>query len=334
MGKKRALITGITGQDGSYLADLLLEKGYEVHGVVRRIALEDPEHRLSRIAHILDRIHLHSASLESYASIHNVVGEVQPDECYHLAAQSFVSYSFDDEYSTFNTNINGTHHLLGALKHVAPKCRFYFAGTSELFGKVDETPQTERTRFHPRSAYGISKLAGYELTRNYREAYKMWACSGILFNHESPRRGFEFVTRKISRGVARIVSGQARELRLGNLDAKRDWGHAREYVDAMWRMLQLAEPDDWVIATGEAHSVREFVALAFTCVGLNYRDYVVTDQAYFRPAEVDLLLGDASKARQGLNWRPTVTFSSLVAEMVTADCTAVGCANKVKALDE
>jgi GDPmannose 4,6-dehydratase len=203
-----------------------------------------------------------------------------------------------------------------------------------LFGKVDETPQTERTRFHPRSAYGISKLAGYELTRNYREAYKMWACSGILFNHESPRRGFEFVTRKISRGVARIVSGQARELRLGNLDAKRDWGHAREYVDAMWRMLQLAEPDDWVIATGEAHSVREFVALAFTCVGLNYRDYVVTDQAYFRPAEVDLLLGDASKARQGLNWRPTVTFSSLVAEMVTADCTAVGCANKVKALDE
>jgi GDPmannose 4,6-dehydratase len=329
----RALITGITGQDGSYLAELLLEKGYEVHGVVRRIALEDPEHRLSRIAHILGRVRLHSASLESYASIHNVVNEVAPDECYHLAAQSFVSYSFDDEYSTFNTNINGTHHVLGALKQLVPKCRFYFAATSELFGKVEETPQTERTRFHPRSAYGISKLAGYELTRNYREAYNMHASSGILFNHESPRRGFEFVTRKISRGLARIVSEQARELHLGNLDAKRDWGHAREYVDAMWRMLQQPEADDLVIATGETHSVREFAQLAFACVGLDYRDHVVADPAFYRPAEVDLLLGDSSKARQRLSWSPSVTFPMLVAEMVRADCAAVGCADKVKPCD-
>ena len=333
MSNTRALITGITGQDGAYLAELLLEKGYEVHGVVRRIALEDPEHRLARITHILGRVHLHSASLESYASIHNVAKEVEPDECYHLAAQSFVSYSFDDEYSTFNTNINGTHYVLGALKQLVPKCRFYFAATSELFGKVEETPQTERTRFHPRSAYGISKMAGYELTRNYREAYSMHASSGILFNHESPRRGFEFVTRKISRGVARIVSGQTRELRLGNLDAKRDWGHAREYVDAMWRMLQQPEPDDFVIATGETHSVREFAQLAFSCVGLDYQDYVVADPAFYRPAEVDLLLGDSSKARQRLGWSPSVTFPMLVAEMVRADCAAVGCADKVKPCD-
>jgi GDPmannose 4,6-dehydratase len=329
----RALITGITGQDGSYLAELLLEKGYEVHGVVRRIALEDPEHRLSRITHILSRLHLHSASLESYASIHKTIGEAEPDECYHLAAQSFVSYSFDDEYSTFNANINGTHHVLGALKQLAPKCRFYFAGTSEMFGKAEETPQTERTRFHPRSAYGISKLAGYELTRNYREAYNMHASTGLLFNHESPRRGFEFVTRRITRGLARIVSGQSRELRLGNLEAQRDWGHAREYVEAMWRMLQQPEPDDFVIATGESHSVREFAQRAFACVGLNFQDYVVADPRLHRPAEVDLLLGDASKARERFSWNPSVTFPMLVSEMVKADCAAVGCAEMVKPCD-
>jgi GDPmannose 4,6-dehydratase len=329
MSKKRALITGITGQDGSYLAELLLEKGYEVHGIVRRIALEDPEHRLSRITHIQGLLHLHSASLESFGSIHEVVKEVEPEECYHLAAQSFVSYSFEDEYSTFNANINGTHHILRALKEVAPRCRLYFAGTSELFGKAEETPQTERTRFHPRSAYGISKMAGYELTRNYRETYGMHASSGILFNHESPRRGYEFVTRKITRGVARIASGQARELRLGNIDAQRDWGHAREYVCAMWRMLQESEPDDYVIATGEAHSVREFAQLAFSCVGLDYRDYVVTDQTFYRPAEVNLLLGDSSKARRRLCWSPSVPLPSLVEEMVRADCAAAGCAHKI-----
>lgn len=315
----RALITGITGQDGSYLAELLLSKGYEVHGIVRRVALEDPAHRLARLDSISDRIHLHAASLESFASLFKVAAEITPDECYHLAAQSFVSHSFDDEFSTLGVNINGTHFLLSALRQVAPKCRFYFAGSSEMFGKAEETPQTERTRFHPRSAYGISKVCGFELTRNYREAYGIFGANGILFNHESPRRGFEFVTRKISSGVARIAAGQTRELRLGNLDAKRDWGHSREYVEAMWLMLQHLVPDDFVIATGEAHSVREFCEAAFAEAGLDYRDHVVVDERFYRPAEVDLLLGDASKARKALGWEPRTTFRELVSEMVRAD---------------
>ncbi len=324
MAQKRALITGITGQDGSYLAEFLLSEGYEVHGIVRRIALEDPEHRLSRILMIRDRIHLHAASLESYASLHQVIQNVIPDECYHLAAQSFVSYSFDDEFSTLNTNINGTHYLLAAVKNVAPKCKFYFAGSSEMFGKAEEVPQKETTRFHPRSTYGISKVAGFDLTRNYREAYGMFACSGILFNHESPRRGFEFVTRKISSAVARVVTGKTRELPLGNLEAKRDWGHAREYVEAMWMMLQQPDPDDYVVATGETHSVREFVDVAFSIVGLDYRDYVKLDQNLHRPAEVNVLLGDYTKARQKLGWHPEIRFEQLVREMVETDCKAAG----------
>jgi GDPmannose 4,6-dehydratase len=324
MPTKRALITGITGQDGSYLAELLLLKGYEVHGVVRRVALEDPEHRLSRIHSIRSLITLHAASLESYASIHQVVAKVRPDECYHLAAQSFVSYSFDDEFSTLNTNINGTHYLLAAVKNLAPECRFYFAGSSEMFGKVEEVPQTEGTRFHPRSTYGISKVAGFDLTRNYREAYQMHASNGILFNHESPRRGFEFVTRKITSGVARILAGKATTLSLGNLDAKRDWGHAREYVEAMWLMLQQPEPDDYVVATGETNSVRDFVALAFGHAGLDYRQYVVTDAELFRPAEVNLLLGDSAKARTKLGWQNRIGFEDLVREMVEEDCQALG----------
>ena len=331
MPQKRVLITGITGQDGSYLAELLLSKGYEVHGLVRRVALEDPEHRLSRIRGIQDQLVLHAASLESYASIHRVVEKVRPHECYHLAAQSFVSYSFDDEFSTFNTNINGTHFLLAAIRNLAPECRFYFAGSSEQFGKVDEVPQSETTRFHPRSAYGISKVAGYELSRNYREAYGMHVSSGILFNHESPRRGFEFVTRKISSGVARILADKEKNLRLGNLDAKRDWGHAKEYVEAMWLMLQQPEPDDYVIATGETHSVREFAELAFSCVGLDYRDYVVVNEGLFRPSEVNLLLGEASKARKELGWRHKIRFEDLVLEMVVADCKAVGVEQPVSA---
>jgi GDPmannose 4,6-dehydratase len=317
---RKALITGITGQDGSYLAELLLEKGYDVHGLVRRVALEDPEHRLNRLAPVRGRITLHAASLESYASIHRVVEKVRPDECYHLAAQSFVSYSFDDEFSTLNTNINGTHYLLASVAHLAPQCRFYFAGSSEMFGKVEEVPQTESTRFHPRSSYGISKVCGFELTRNYREAYGLHASSGILFNHESPRRGYEFVTRKVTSGVARILAGQASEIRLGNLDARRDWGHAREYVAAMWMMLQQPEPDDYVIATEEAHSVRDLVELAFSCAGLDWSRYVVIDEDLYRPAEVNILLGDASKARVRLGWKPTVTFEALVREMVEADC--------------
>ena len=315
----RALITGITGQDGSYLAELLTSKGYEVHGLVRRVAFEDPAHRLGRLEAVRDRITLHAASLESFASLFKVVSDIAPDECYHLAAQSFVSYSFDDEFSTFNSNINGTHYVLAALRQVNPRCKFYFAGSSEMFGKVEEVPQTERTRFHPRSTYGISKVCGYELTRNYREAYDAFAVSGIMFNHESPRRGYEFVTRKISSGVARIVAGQSKELRLGNLDAKRDWGHAREYVDAMWLMLQQSEPDDFVIATGETHSVREFCELAFSTVQLDYRDYVTVDERFFRPAEVELLVGDASKARKVLGWQPQISFQSLVREMVLED---------------
>ena len=324
MDSKRALITGITGQDGSYLAELLLQKGYEVHGTVRRVALEAPEYRLGRLTPILSRISLHAASLESYASLHQVVAKVQPDECYHLAAQSFVSYSFDDEFSTFNTNINGTHYLLAAIKNLAPRCRFYFAGSSEMFGKVHETPQSETTPFHPRSAYGISKVAGFDLTRNYREAYNMHASSGILFNHESPRRGFEFVTRKISSGVARILVGKSAALPLGNLDAKRDWGHAQEYVEAMWLMLQQDEPDDYVVATGQSNSVREFVELAFSHVGLDYNKYVVMDPNLFRPAEVILLRGNSTKGRKKLGWQNKVVFQDLVREMVEADCAALG----------
>jgi GDPmannose 4,6-dehydratase len=319
MNKQIALITGITGQDGSYLAEFLLEKGYHVHGIIRRVALEDPEHRLWRIRHILPFIEVHSASLESFASVHRVLRTVKPDECYHLAAQSFVSISFEDEFSTLNTNINGTHYVLAALHDIAPFCRFYFAGSSEMFGRAEEVPQSERTRFHPRSAYGISKVAGFELTRNYREAYSLHASSGILFNHESPRRGYEFVTRKISSHAARIKLGRASRLPLGNLEAKRDWGHASEYVRAMWMMLQQPEPGDYVVSTGETHSVREFVEVAFTHLELDYRQYVTSEEKFFRPAEVDLLQGDSSLARRVLGWKNNITFEQLVREMVDED---------------
>ncbi|MCE2431909.1 MAG: GDP-mannose 4,6-dehydratase [Candidatus Latescibacteria bacterium] len=316
---KKALITGITGQDGSYLAELLLDKGYEVHGIVRRVALEDPEHRLGRITHLQNKVELHPASLESFPSIYNVVRIIRPDECYHLAAQSFVDTSFKDAFSTLNININGTHYVLEALNELVPKCRFYFAGSSEMFGKAEEVPQTEITRFHPRSPYGISKVAGFDLTRNYREAYGLYAASGILFNHESPRRGFEFVTRKITSHVARIKLGQIGHLSLGNLDAKRDWGHAREYVKAMWIMLQQDAPDDYVIATGKTHSVREFCEIAFSHVGLDYREHVQIDPRFLRPAEVDLLIGDCTKAKDKLNWTYDIGFENLVKEMVDAD---------------
>jgi GDPmannose 4,6-dehydratase len=319
---KRALITGITGQDGSYLSELLLNLGYEVHGIVRRVALEDPTRRFTRLDHLLDRITLHPASLESYPSIFQVLSKHQFDECYHLAAQSFVAESFADGFSTLNTNINGTHYMLAALRELQPTCRFYFAGSSEMFGKVHETPQNEETRFHPRSPYGISKVAGSDLTRNYREAYGMFCVSGILFNHESPRRGYEFVTRKITSTVARIKLGAATELRLGNLDAKRDWGHAADYVRAMQLMLQQPSPDDFVIATGETHSVREFCELAFAQVGLDYQKYVITDEQFYRPAEVDLLMGNAAKARRLLGWVPGHSFGQLVSEMVESDLTA------------
>jgi len=316
---KRALITGITGQDGSYLAEFLLEKGYEVHGIVRRSAIEDPEHRMSRIIYILDRIVIHAGSVESYPSIFNVVREVMPDECYHLAAQSFVAYSFEDEFSTLMTNINGTHHILSAIKQIAPSCRFYFAASSEMFGNAEESPQNENTKFKPRSAYGISKLTGYHLVRNYREVYGLFAVNGILFNHESPRRGFEFVTRKISSHAAKIKLGLTRELRLGNLDARRDWGHAKDYIKAMWMMLHADSPEDYVIGIGESHSVREFVEIAFDYLGLDYREFVVTDEKFYRPAEIYNLVADPSKAMSTLGWNSRYRLTDLVQEMVEND---------------
>jgi GDPmannose 4,6-dehydratase len=316
---KRALITGITGQDGSYLSELLLKKGYEVHGIVRRVALEDSEHELCRIRHILHKVHLHSASLESYASIFNVIERIRPDECYHLGAQSFVSYSFEDEFSTMNTNINGTLFVLSAVKEKAPGCKFYFAASSEMFGLVKSSPQNEATPFHPRSPYGISKVAGFHLAQNYREAYGVFACNGICFNHESPRRGYEFVTRKITNAVAKIKLGRASELRLGNLEAKRDWGFAGDYVEAMWLMLQQDAPDDYVIATGKTYSVQEFIEAAFSHAGLNWQDHVVVDERFYRPAEVQTLCGDYSKAERVLGWKPTVDFPGLVAMMVDSD---------------
>jgi GDPmannose 4,6-dehydratase len=319
MKKKIALITGITGQDGSYLAEFLLEKGYDVHGIVRRVAIEDPERRLWRIKHLQDKIILHSASLESYASIFKVVDKIKPDECYHLAAQSFVSYSFEDEFSTFGTNIDGTHYVLSALQESSPDCRFYFAASSEMFGNAKKTPQNEDTPFYPRSTYGISKLAGFHLTRNYRETYKLFALSGILFNHESPRRGFEFVTRKITNTVARIKLGMADELRIGNLEARRDWGYAADYVKAMWLMLQQDVPDDYVIASGETHSVEELLEVAFSHVDLKWDGYVVVDKKFYRPAEIYELRGDSNKARKKLGWEPTISFKNLVQIMVDED---------------
>ena len=318
--KKVALITGITGQDGSYLAELLLSKGYEVHGIVRRVALEDETHRLWRVRKILKDIILHAGSLESYASLFNIILKIKPTEVYHLAAQSYVGYSFEDEFSTLNININGTHYLLSAVKEFADsKIKFYFAGSSEMFGKVKSIPQNEDTVFNPRSSYGISKVTGYHLTKNYREAYKLHASNGILFNHESPRRGFEFVTRKISHAVARIKNGSKEKLKLGNMKAKRDWGHAKDFVEAMWLMLQRDTPGDYVVGTGEEHSVEEFAQKAFGHVGLNYKDHIVIDQKLIRPAEVDTLLADSSKAKKILKWKPKVSFDDLVIDMVESD---------------
>lgn len=316
---KKALITGITGQDGSYLAELLLEKGYEVYGFVRRVALEDSQNRLGRILHLLDKIKIIAGSLESHPSVYKAMSQIKPDEIYHLAAQSYVSYSFEDEFSTLQSNISGTHFVLSALKDIVPEARFYFAASSEMFGMVREVPQNERTPFHPRSAYGISKVAGFHLTQNYREAYNIFACSGILYNHESPRRGFEFVTRKISSHVAMIKHGKKDKLELGNLEAKRDWGHARDYVKAMWLMLQQEKPDDYVICTEETHSVREFCEKAFSLVGLDYKDHVVTNPDFYRPAEVDLLIGDCTKAKKELGWEHTIDFDELVKDMVNND---------------
>ena len=316
---RRALITGITGQDGSYLAEMLLDKGYDVVGMVRRTSTVTFE----RIDHLMDRIQLHSGDLLDPLSLIEALRAHEPDEVYNLAAQSFVPASFEQPVLTGETTALGVTRMLDAIRVVDPTIRFYQASSSEMFGKVREVPQTEDTPFHPRSPYGVAKVYGHWITVNYRESYGLHASSGILFNHESPRRGLEFLPRKISHGVAQIAHGQATELRLGNLDAKRDWGYAGDYVDAMWRMLQLDEPEDFVICTGETRSVREFCKKAFARVGLDADDHVVVDERFYRPAEVDLLVGDRSRAEAVLGWRPTVDFTGLVEMMVDADMALV-----------
>ncbi len=312
---KRALITGITGQDGSYLAELLLEKDYEVLGMVRRSSTVNFE----RIAHLQDRITFVPGDLLDEISMIHILRQYRPQEVYNLAAQSFVQTSFGQPVLTGETTALGVTRLLDAIRLVDPEIRFYQASSSEMFGKVKEVPQTEDTPFHPRSPYGVAKVYGHWITLNYRESYDLHATSGILFNHESPRRGLEFVTRKISHTVAQIKLGKTDELRLGNLDAQRDWGYAGDYVEAMWLMLQQDTPEDFVICTGQTHSVREFCEVAFGHVGLNWEDHVVIDEAFFRPAEVDLLVGDAAKAERVLGWKPETTFEELVTMMVDAD---------------
>jgi len=311
----RALITGVTGQDGSYLAELLLAKGYDVVGMVRRTS----HHSYERIEHLLDRIEVVAADLLDQHSLTVVLQETRPDEVYNLAAQSYVPTSWTQPVLTGEFTALGVTRILEAIRLVHPTARFYQASSSEMFGKVTETPQREDTPFYPRSPYGVAKVYGHWITVNYRESYGLYAVSGILFNHESPRRGIEFVSRKVTDGAARIKLGLARELRLGNLEAERDWGYAGDYVDAMWRMLQQEKPQDYVIGSGQAHSVRELVELAFTHVGLDYRQYVVSDPKYYRPAEVDVLLADPSKARRELGWTPKVGFAELVGMMVDAD---------------
>lgn len=315
MAKKRALITGITGQDGSYLAELLLEKGYEVHGIMRR----NSTFTTGRIEEIFDKIELHYGDLADSSVLHRLMMEIKPDEVYNLAAQSHVKVSFDVPEYTGDVTGLGTLRLLEAIRTCAPEAKFYQASSSEMFGKVLEVPQTEQTPFYPRSPYGVAKVYSYWITRNYRESYDIFGCNGILFNHESPRRGETFVTRKITRAVAAIKAGKQDKLLLGNLDAKRDWGFAGDYVEAMWLMLQADQPDDYVVATNETHSVKEFCQVAFEHVGLDWKKYVEVSEKYYRPAEVDLLIGDPVHAKKVLKWEPKVSFEELVKMMVDAD---------------
>ena len=317
---KRALITGITGQDGSYLAEFLLDKGYEVFGIVRRSSIE----KLDRIEHIKERINLVQGDLTDQSSLDEAVIASRPDEVYNLASQSFVPTSWNQPVLTADVTGVGVTRILESIRKHRPEARFYQASSSEMFGKVLESPQSEMTPFHPRSPYGVAKVYGHHVTVNYRESYGLFACSGICFNHESPRRGVEFVTRKVSHSVARIKLGLATELRMGNLEPQRDWGYAPEYVEAMWLMLQQPEPNDYTIATGQTHSVQELVQLAFECVGLDWRDHVRTEEGLFRPAEVDVLVGDASKAKEGLGWSPKTRFEEMVELMVRADIDDLG----------
>jgi GDPmannose 4,6-dehydratase len=329
MTSKKALITGITGQDGSYLAELLLRQGYKVYGTIRNHQGSNTSNNgdvpiysqqyIWRIRHLLDQITLFPISLENFSNLYQIIEQIVPDECYHLAAQSFVNTSFNDELSTLNSNINSTHYILSAIKEKVPNCKFYFAASSEMFGRAEKSPQNETTPFHPASPYAISKAACFYLTQHYREAYNLYACNGILFNHESERRGVEFLTRKVTHSIAKIKSGDLKALYLGNLEARRDWGYAPEYVKAMWLMLQQSEADNYVVATGRSHSVREFVQLAFSIAGLNWEDWVRIDKSIYRPLEPVNLVGDASKVHLKLGWTPEIAFEDLVPIMVEAD---------------
>ncbi|MDQ1339437.1 MAG: GDPmannose 4,6-dehydratase [Campylobacterota bacterium] len=315
---KKAIITGITGQDGSYLAELLLSKGYEVHGLVRRESFEDIE-KLDNIKHIKDQLHLHEGSLNDHLTIYKIFSKVLPDECYHLSASSFVNYSFNDEFQTMNNNFNSTHYLLSTIREVKKDCKFYFAGSSEMFGEPIETPQNEGTPFNPKSIYGISKVSSHYLLKNYREKEGIFACTGIMYNHESPRRGSQFVTKKIISSAVRIKMGLQKELYLGNLDAKRDWGYAPDYVNAMWMILQQKKADDFIIATGKLHTVREFLDIAFSYLDLDYKDYVKVDPKFYRASEKNPLCGNPNKIKEMIGWKNTKSLEEIIKEMIDSE---------------
>ncbi|MCT7550938.1 GDP-mannose 4,6-dehydratase [Aliarcobacter butzleri] len=317
---RKAIITGITGQDGSYLAELLLSKGYEVHGLVRRESFEDIE-KLENIKHIKDRLHLHEGSLNDHLTIYKIFSKVLPDECYHLSASSFVNYSFNDEFQTMNNNFNSTLYLLSTIREVKKDCKFYFAGSSEMLGEPNESPQTEDTPFNPKSIYGISKVSSHYLLKNYREKEGIFACTGIMYNHESPRRGSQFVTKKIISSAVRIKMGLQNELYLGNLDAKRDWGYAPDYVEAMWKILQAEKADDFIISTGKLHTVREFLEIAFSYLDLNYEDYVELDPKFYRASEKNPLCGNPSKIKQTIGWENTKSLEEIIKEMIDNEIT-------------
>ncbi len=315
----KALITGINGQDGSYLAELLLEKGYEVHGIIRRSSLENAQ-KLDNLKNVQKKITLYPCNIEDHLALYKLIAAIRPDECYHLAASSFVSYSFEEEATIIATNFNSTHYLLSSLHELAPECKFYFAGSSEMFGEPEESPQHEKTRFNPRSIYGISKVSSYYVVKNYREHYKMYACTGMTYNHESPRRDFSFVTRKISMGVAKIYLKKSTKIQLGNMEAIRDWGYSPEYVVAMWQMLNNPSgPKDYVLATGISHSVRDFVRIAFDIVGLNYQNYVEINPQFFRPSEQKPLLGNAQLIQKELGWKNQTPLEKIIEKMVEND---------------
>ena len=312
---RKAIITGIVGQDGSYLAELLLSKGYEVHGFVRRESFEDIE-KLENIKHIKDRLHLHEGSLNDHLTIYKIFSKVLPDECYHLSASSFVNYSFNDEFQTMNNNFNSTHYLLSTIREVKKECKFYFAGSSEMFGEPKVSPRTEDTPFNPKSIYGISKLSSHYLLKNYREKEGIFACTGIMYNHESPRRGSQFVTKKIISSAVRIKMGLQNELYLGNLDAKRDWGYAPDYVEAMWKILQAEKADDFIISTGKLHTVREFLEIAFIYLDLSYENYIKLDPKFFRASEKKPLCGNPSKIKNSIGWENSKSLENIIKEMI------------------